>query len=158
MATRKNARRAGRVLLSNGLVYKSQHEQNMAQQLLKARIPFEYEKETFTFNQRIQSAICGACDSADVYKIRRYTPDFFLPKEIIIEGKGTLDRETRTMLVAFKKAYPKMDLRLLFMRNNLIYRGSKTRYTDWATKQGFPSAVGTIPKEWLDECRSSKRA
>lgn len=71
---------------------------------------------------------------------------------MIIEAKGVLSREEREKLQWIKKHNPDADIRLVFQRNNkLTKRARSMRYTDWAAKHGFPSAVGSVPQEWLDE-------
>lgn len=80
-----------------------------------------------------------------------YTPDFVLPNGIIVECKGRLTVHDRTKHTLIKSQHPSLDIRFVFQYNNPITKGSKTRYTDWADKQGFKWAMHTIPKEWYDE-------
>lgn len=79
-----------------------------------------------------------------------YSPDFVLPNGIIIEAKGKLTPQDRTKMIAVKKHYPDLDIRFVFMRgDNTLNASSKTTYMSWAQKNGFPSADGEIPDEWL---------
>lgn len=81
---------------------------------------------------------------------RTYCPDFQLPNGIFIEAKGKLDQETRSKMIAVKKAHPDLDIRIVFMKGeNKLSRGSKMSYLQWAAKNGFPAADGEIPDEWL---------
>lgn len=81
---------------------------------------------------------------------RKYTPDFLLPNGIYIEAKGKLDQDTRSKMIAVKKAHPELDVRFVFMRGeNKLSKGSKQTYLDWAAKNGFPAADGEIPLDWL---------
>lgn len=48
--------------------------------------------------------------------------------------------------------HPDLDIRLLFMRDNPIYKGSKTKYSTWCKERGIKfhvSANGEVPDEWL---------
>lgn len=84
-------------------------------------------------------------------KPKVYTPDFVLPNGIIVEAKGRLTVHDRTKHVLIAAQHPELDIRFVFQYNNPITKGSKTRYTDWADKQGFKWAMTYIPKEWYKE-------
>lgn len=88
--------------------------------------------------------------SLDYVLERTYTPDFLLPNGVYIEAKGKLDQDTRSKMIAVKKAHPDKDIRIVFMRGgNKLSKGSNTTYMGWATKNGFICADGEIPDEWL---------
>ena len=81
-----------------------------------------------------------------------YTPDFKLRcRKWLIEAKGVLDADTRKKMLHVKASNPDLDIRFVFQRDNVIRKGSKTKYSDWATQHGFKYAIGKIPQEWLDE-------
>lgn len=83
---------------------------------------------------------------------RTYCPDFVLANGIIVEAKGQFDREMRKKMELVIAQNPDKDIRILFMRDNYINRGSKTRYTDWCKKRNIKCAVsykGEVPDEWL---------
>lgn len=81
---------------------------------------------------------------------RTYCPDFLLPNGVFIEAKGKLDQETRSKMLAVKKAHPDLDIRFVFMKGeNKLSKGSKMTYMQWAEKNGFPAADGEIPLDWL---------
>ena len=84
-------------------------------------------------------------------KAKTYTPDFVLPNGIIVEAKGRLTVHDRTKHSLIKEQYPELDIRFVFQYNNPITKGSKTRYTDWADKNGFQWSMKTIPLEWYKE-------
>jgi len=94
-------------------------------------------------------------DRLSYYTTHYYTPDWSvtLPsgKSFYVESKGYLDSHDRRVLRAVKSQHPDLDLRLLFQRNNALYKGSPSKYSDWAERLGFPWCVGAIPKEWLSE-------
>lgn len=116
--------------------YRSMFEINIAKKLSEKGITFEYEKHKLTY----------------IPKPRTYTPDFYLvDQDIYIETKGELDKGDRVKMILIKQQYPELDIRFVFLRaSNRIYRGSKTTYSAWATKYGFPWAEGSIPEEWLN--------
>lgn len=86
--------------------------------------------------------------------IKNYLPDFVLTrkngKKTYIEVKGYLRPSDRTKMKAVKLLDPTLDIRFVFARDNKINKNSRTRYSDWARKNGFPYAVGEIPKTWLE--------
>lgn len=83
--------------------------------------------------------------------MKTYTPDFVLQNGIIVEAKGRLTVHDRTKHTRISEQHPDLDIRFVFQYNNPITKGSKTRYTDWAEKNGFRWAMHTIPKEWFKE-------
>lgn len=79
-----------------------------------------------------------------------YTPDLTLPNGIVLEGKGLLTTEDKAKMRLIKAAYPDLDIRFVFSNARArIAKGSKTLYSDWADRYGFPWAHRTIPPEWL---------
>lgn len=87
----------------------------------------------------------------EVHDTRKYTPDFKVG-DIRIECKGRLTADDRKKLLLVKEQHPEIDLRLVFMYpNNKLTARSKTRYWEWAEKNGFKWADKGVPKEWLDE-------
>lgn len=98
----------------------------------------EYEKEKITYT--IQHT---------------YTPDFVIKKEngqkVYIEAKGYFSKDDRRKMLNVKEQYPHLDIRLLFQKaENKIGGNSKTTYSEWCEKNGFPWAEGDkIPTEWF---------
>lgn len=98
---------------------------------------FDYETEVLTY---------------EVQESRKYTPDFILPNGIMIECKGRLTADDRKKLKLVKEQHREIDLRLVFMYpNNKLTAKSKTRYWEWADKNGFKWASQIVPKEWYAE-------
>ena len=88
------------------------------------------------------------------YTLRRYyVPDFVCRRAdgttFYIEVKGYLRPSDRTKLLAVKEAFPEIDLKLVFAKDNKLNSKSKTRYTECAMKSGFDYAVGNVPKGWF---------
>lgn len=109
---------------------RNKFEERLHKQLKKAKVKFKYESEKLEY-----------------ILIRKYIPDFVLEgkgKKIYIEAKGYLRPEHRSKMVAVKKAFPDIDLRIVFY-------SSKPKDIRWANKHKFPYAIGKIPKEWMEE-------
>ena len=84
---------------------------------------------------------------------KTYIPDFVVNKsdgsKMYIEIKGYFRATDRTKLLGVKKLNPKLDIRMVFAKNNKISSKSNSRYGDWCDRHGIPYAVGTVPKEWF---------
>jgi len=80
----------------------------------------------------------------------KYTPDFFLQNNVVIECKGFFKPSDRRKTLAIKAQHPDLDLRFIFQRNNTISKNSSTTYGDWCTKHGIPYCIyPDIPEDWL---------
>ena len=113
--------------------YRSGLEEKVSKWLDRENVPYLYEVQKF-----------------DYVTSSRYCPDFFLPNGVIIECKGFLKPSDRRKMIAVKQQHPELDIRFVFQRDNTLTKNSKTTYTMWAEKHGFPSCVFPhIPPEWL---------
>ena len=131
---------------TTGPPMRSKLEAKVAAQLPK----YEYERECYVWYERKARALCRKCGSTEVYQKRTYTPDFFLPNGIVIEVKGRLTAHNRKILVGTKTENPDLDLRIIFDKNNRLYKGAKTRYSQWAEQHDFEySLKGKVPEEWI---------
>ncbi len=128
--TKKKERRGKRPPLP----YKSWYEADLADELKRLKCKAKYEPVKLKYQLNLN-----------------YKPDWVLPNGVILEAKGKLDYETRRKMEAVKKANPKKDIKLIFMKaSNTIRKGSKTTYGDWATQNGFDWSEGfVIPELWL---------
>ncbi len=85
--------------------------------------------------------------------LRTYTPDFVIERcgeySIYIETKGYFRPEARTKMRHVKRCNPALDIRIIFQKNLLINKKTGFDYLQWARRNDFPCAIGTIPKEWL---------
>ena len=136
--------------------FRSLYEEAVAASLGAKGMRFKYEEYELEFDLGVPNAWCEECDGHNIFQTKTYTPDFFLSNGVIIEAKGKLDLATRKRMVAVKAAHPTEDIRILFMKNNRISRGAKSRYLDWAAHRGFIAAVGPeVPDTWL--LRGAKR-
>jgi len=116
--------------------YRSNLEQKIAGLLKKKKLYFKYEEDKFGYILE-----------------RNYITDFTVYvdkcRTFFIEVKGRLTQTDRAKYLAVKKCNPEIDLRFVFGYNNYLYKGSKTRYSDWCDKNGFKWCVLAIPEEWL---------
>lgn len=122
-----------------GNVYRSGFEAQVAEKLEEEGIKFDYEKNIITY---VEPAVT-----------RKYIPDFELPNGIIIESKGRWTLHDRKKMILVMEQNPKLDIRMLFQRDQYLNKGSKTKYSDWCQKRGIPYAVGELPEEWLNEAK-----
>jgi len=85
--------------------------------------------------------------------VKNYVPDFVLifpnGRVLYIEVKGWFKPDDRSKMKAVKRCNPDLDIRMVFGADNKLHSKSSTRYSDWCEKNGFPYAIGSIPKEWL---------
>lgn len=97
-----------------------------------------------------------------VQMYRNYEPDYVIKtksgKEIYIECKGWFRPADRKKMVFVKNSHPELDIRFVFQYDNYLTSKKKRTgkrdamtYTKWATKNGFPYAVGKIPLDWFKE-------
>lgn len=87
-------------------------------------------------------------------KFGTYTPDFIFERpsgiRMVVEAKGRFTSQDRTKMLQVMRSNPVEDIRFIFQRDNPIRKGSTTRNSDWALKNGFKFAIGEeIPDEWL---------
>ena len=113
-------------------------EKNTACQLEEAGVPFKYEAHTLSY---IQPSV-----------VKRYIADFWLLRSgIIIETKGRFTAADRQKMAQVIEQNPKLDIRMLFMRDQPLNKGAKMTYSQWCDKRGIKYAIGKIPEEWLKE-------
>ena len=116
-------------------------EKAVGEDLTRRRIPYKYQPK-----------------APISYVIEHeYTPDFRVG-DMLIETKGFFLTDDRRKHVALKKAYPNLDIRFVFQNPSTPVEGASKRKCgtkltngEWATKNGFKFAKGTIPNEWLEE-------
>lgn len=134
--------------------YRSKFEARLGDDLDRAGVSFGYETETFSIVVPVRGVRCSGCQSGDVVRNTRFTPDFFLPR-YVVEAKGRFTANDRKRVLALlesadwsKKANGRQ-FGMLFMRDNTLSKSSKTRYSEWCRERGILFAVGQWPQEWL---------
>ncbi len=146
--------------LTNGehgmMELRSGYEMQIAENLFKAGVEFEYEAKKYPIGRKLVGAKCADCGSKNVGKLGRYCPDFTIPipgskLRCIVEAKGRMTAKDRKTILEFSKVALSHNALyfVLIQRNNRIAPGSETTYGDWLTKNGITYAVGTtVPPEW----------
>lgn len=136
---------------SRVLRHRSGLEDKVIKDLEDRGVKYEYEPDTFDYQQRVRRGVCGECGGKEVFQVRRYTPDLRIGNALYIEIKGKLTSDIRSRMESFLRGHPGFDLRFLFQRDNWITKAHKSKYSDWATRLGVKFYVGdSIPKEWVD--------
>ena len=112
---------------------RSHLEEQVADLLDSMKVPYEYEGEKLTYT--IEA---------------KYIPDFKVG-DIYLETKSYFPPEQRRKMKAVKAANPDLDIRIIFQSpHNKINKRSKTTYSIWAEKNGYPwCAYYAIPVDWL---------
>tara|TARA_B000000441_G_C21505040_1_gene211676 strand:+ start:258 stop:602 length:345 start_codon:yes stop_codon:yes gene_type:complete len=112
---------------------RSHLEEQVADLLDSMKVPYQYEGEKLTYT--IEA---------------KYIPDFKVG-DVYLETKGYFPPEQRRKMKAVKEANPDLDIRIIFQSpHNKINKRSKTTYSMWAEKNGFPwCAYYAIPVDWL---------
>ncbi len=131
-------RKAKKKQTVSGLEVRSGFEKKVAQKLLERKADFTYESEKIKYEVPSSTHV--------------YTPDFRLASGIYIEAKGRFDLEARKKMELVVEQHPELDIRMLFMRDNLINKKAKTTYSGWCDKRGIKCHVspsGEVPDEWL---------
>jgi hypothetical protein len=118
--------------------FRSGLEEEIAAQLLGAKVPYEYEELVLQY---------------EVHETHKYTPDFLLLRNgIVVESKGrwvTADRKKIKLVLA---QYPDIDFRMVFSNSRQrISKQSQTTYGDICTRLGIPFADKKIPEAWWKE-------
>ncbi len=97
-------------------------------------------------------------EKIDYTLTKSYVPDFVITKrdgsKIYVEAKGlgrAFDYNTRAKMEAVKEQHPDIDLRIVFMADRPLRKGSNYRPSDWAVKHGYRFAINEIPKGWFKE-------
>jgi hypothetical protein len=134
--------------LAKKIKYRSGAEAKFAEYLKKQKIKFKYEPYPLVY---------------EVKELKKYWLDFQLispylgkygPEDILIEFKGRFTAADRKKLLRVQNDNPFHEIRLVFQQDNKLSKKSKTKYSDWAKKNGFKYHVGiSLPKEWLEELR-----
>lgn len=132
--------------------YRSGLEVNIAEELNKKKVIYEYEPKDGKVTYQIPSKTCT------------YTPDFYIRtksgKEIIVESKGIWDYADRFKHLLIRQQHPNLDIRFVFTRSKQrIRKGSTTTYADICNGLGRGDFRGvkwifheaTIPDDWLRE-------
>lgn len=143
---------------TTGIVCASKHECNVVQELINSGVDFEYEPETISYRTKVRNGTCDSCGESDVYQERSYTPDIRFANGIYLEVKGKFTPQKRTLMRAFVKCNPELDLRFVFQNNGYLTKAKKTSFVEWAHQIGCEATVGkAVPSQWYDQVGSDGR-
>ncbi len=122
--------------------YRSGLEHRISDFLIKCKNKFAYESIKIEWED-----LC----------YRTYTPDFILENGVIIETKGRFLAIDRRKHLAIQKQHPKLDIRFVFTNSkSKLYKGAKSTYGQWCTKNNFRYYDRIIPEDWLKEKGKNK--
>jgi|TARA_E500000318_G_scaffold9656_1_gene8789 hypothetical protein len=118
--------------------FRSKFEANVCEHLTKKLVPYKYE--TIKIHYIIPESN------------HTYTPDVLLENGIIIEIKGRFVKEDRKKHLLIKQQLPHLDIRFILQNSkSKLYKGSKTTYAQWLSKNNFLWAEKYVPIEWINE-------
>ena len=131
-------------------------EEKIKKDLDEKGIDYGYE----TIKLKYIKERCSKC--GEVVRVGTYTPDFIIQRtsgiRLVVESKGRFTGSDRTKMQRVKRDNPTEDIRLVFQRDQVIRKGSTTKYGDWAAKNGFQYAIGeAIPKGWLKDAAQKQK-
>jgi len=116
----------------------------------KSKYRSKFERATAEFLRTQLVAFLYEPTRVAYTKTHFYTPDFYLTKKgIFIETKGRFTSSDRTKMEQVIEEHPELDIRLCFMRDNYLYKGSNTKYSDWCEARMIRYCIKEIPKSWL---------
>lgn len=142
--------RYGKKLEYGGTTFRSKFEVTIAKWLMEHKIKYKYESVSYPFVQPKLHHVCSDCGSNAVGHERSYTPDFYLPEyDITLEVKGLFTTDNRKVIKAVRNDHPDLDLRMVFLSDNFVYRGAKMRYSGWCEQQEMLWSVGAPKVEWF---------
>lgn len=124
--------------VANG--YRSGLEEAIAEDLTSKGVGFSFEPKE------------GVIKYSKPEKVHKYTPDFYLENDIIVESKGRFLTADRQKHLLVKAQHPEKDIRFVFSNpNSKISKTSNTTYADWCEKHGFLYAAKRVPDAWIKE-------
>lgn len=103
---------------------KSKFEKRFYDELTRRNLDFAYEADTLEYTLDL-----------------KYKPDWKVDSSTFIETKGKFDYQERRKIIAVLRANPGKEVRMVFMRNQKLGKGSKMTYGDWCDKHGIRWSV-----------------
>ncbi len=103
---------------------KSKFEKRFYEEVTRRGLVFDYEAETLPYRLDL------------VYK-----PDWKVHDRLFLETKGKFDYAERRKILAVRRDNPDKEVRLVFMRNQKLGKGSKMTYGEWCDKHGIQWSV-----------------
>lgn len=134
--------------------FRSGFEQELADQLDRLGVRWEYEAYELPWMRKITNGICLDCKGTNVAQMAKYTVDFYLPEyDFFIEGKGKWVSRDRTKHRTIRRASPETDVRIVFQRDNWLTKTKTQKYSEYCNKYGIVYAIEVIPPSWFKRKR-----
>ena len=103
---------------------KSKFEKRFYDEITRLGLAFEYEPDRLEYRLDLL-----------------YKPDWKVHDGLYIETKGKFDYMERRKILAISKDNPGKEVRMVFMRNQKLGKGSKMTYGEWCDKHGIRWSV-----------------
>lgn len=125
--------------------FRSKFEREFARDLIARGIEYEYESWVLPYYLPVPGGVCSKCSCSEVVSFKRYTPDFWLPRQgVWVETKGKFSSKDRTKMKAIVTQYPKDTFIMVFQRNNRLSKTSPMTYGEWCDKHGILWCLDTL--------------
>jgi hypothetical protein len=103
---------------------KSKFEKRFYDEITRRGLDFGYETESLKYHLDLS-----------------YKPDWKVSDGVYIETKGKFDYVERRKMLAVLNDNPDKEVRMVFMRNQKLGKGSKMTYGEWCDKHGIRWSV-----------------
>lgn len=103
---------------------KSKFEKRFYDEITRLGLDFAYESDKLSYSLHLA-----------------YKPDWKVSDGLYIETKGKFDYTERRKMEAVKAANPDKEIRMVFMRNQKLGKGSKMTYGEWCDKHDIRWSV-----------------
>lgn len=105
-------------------LFRSKFEKKFYDEMLRRKLNFEYEADTLEYTLALS-----------------YKPDWKVAPNLYLETKGKFDYTERRKMLGVKSANPGKEVRMVFMRNQKLQKGSKMTYGGWCDKHNIRWSV-----------------
>jgi hypothetical protein len=103
---------------------KSKFEKRFYEEITRRGLVLSYETDTLPYTLDLS-----------------YKPDWKVEDGLYLETKGKFDYVERRKMLAVLRANPGKEVRMVFMRNQKLGKGSKMNYGEWCDKHGIRWSV-----------------
>lgn len=135
--------------------YRSALEMQVANQLKKARIAFEYEPRDsiLEYKQRINNVVCESCGCTNnIYQVRTYLPDFVIGN-VVLEAKGRWVASDRSKINNLVQSHRGVTFVMLFQNPNQKTSKKRGTYAEWCDKNGI-LWLGYNDPSWITKLKT----
>ena len=107
----------------------------------KPRLKSKFEHRFYDELQRLGLHWTYEADTLKYVLDLTYKPDWKVSDNLYVETKGKFDYTERRKILAVKTGNPEKEVRLCFMRNQKLGKGSKMTYGEWCDKHEIKWSV-----------------